>query len=86
MNDAQRSWLRWVGTATGIVLVLVGLRTILVHGAFDCHPSETGTASACNFHAPTHPHLLLGLLIVALGAVLLVGSRRYLAHFGRTRH
>ncbi len=83
MRDSRRTALRWIGTLTGLALMALGLRTVLVHGSLDCR--QRGIAgNVCTGHPPAHPHALLGLLVAVAGLAILVGSRRCFSPYGRS--
>ena len=83
MRDSRRTALRWIGTLTGLALMALGLRTVLMHGSLDCRQRSIA-GNVCTGHPPAHPHALLGLLVAVAGLAILVGSRRYLSPYGRS--
>jgi hypothetical protein len=83
VQDSTKTALRWIGTVTGGVLMAFGLRTVLIHGSLDCRHSGIA-GPVCSGHPPAHPHAMLGLLAVAVGLAVLVGSRRYFSQYGRS--
>ena len=83
MSDSRRTVLRWIGTVTGLALIALGLHTGLVHGSLDCRSS--GVHYVCSGHPSAHPHAVLGFMVGVIGLAILVGSRRYLSYYGRSR-
>jgi len=83
MQDSRRTLLRWIGTLAGLALIALGLYTGLSRGSLDCR--STGVNDVCSGHPAAHPHVLLGFLLGAAGLAILVGSRRYLSYYGRSR-
>jgi hypothetical protein len=81
MLDWRRTWLRRIGTAGGLATVLVGVGIALLLTPHHCQPSTPTHQYACDVDPPAHPHLVLGLLVAALGLFVLVGSRRWFAYF-----
>jgi hypothetical protein len=76
--------LRWIGTIAGLALLALGVHLALMHGSVGCR--STGVpAYVCSGHPSDHPHVLLGVLVGAAGLTILVGSRRYLSYYGRSR-
>jgi uncharacterized membrane protein YidH (DUF202 family) len=80
MPDSQRTWLRWAGTLIGVVVAAFGVRTMLVQSAVSCRAG--GTAYLCTARASTHPHAVLGLVVLVTGLGILAASRHYLSYFG----
>ncbi len=83
VQDLPKTVLRSIGTVAGLALIAFGLRTVLVHGSLDCRHSGIA-GPVCSGHPSARPHALLGLLAVAAGLAVLIGSRRYLSQYGRS--
>jgi hypothetical protein len=81
MLDSRRTWLRRIGTISGLATVVLGLYTALIHTGDHCRPSTPKRQFACDRDPPSHPHILLGLLIALVGVAAVVGSRRLFAYF-----
>jgi hypothetical protein len=76
-------WSPRVSRLAGIGIVLFGLYEALRTKGDLCPPCPPGLQCACDVGPPTHPHVLLGCLLVLLGVGLLVGTvliaRRWMA-------
>jgi hypothetical protein len=81
MLDSRRTWLRRIGTASGLAVVLLGLYVALIHTTPYCRPSTPQRQYACDVGPPSNPHVVLGLAIAVAGLALLIASRRFLAYF-----
>jgi hypothetical protein len=79
--DSRRTWLRRLGTVTGLMLVSLGLYESLFYTPTHCLPSTPQRGAACDVGQPSHPRFLLGLLIVAAGIAIVVAARRRFAYF-----
>ena len=67
--------------AGGLAAVVLGLYTALIRTTSSCRPSTPQRQLACDPGAPSHPHIVLGLLIAVAGVAVIVGSRRVFAYF-----
>jgi hypothetical protein len=81
MLDSRTTWLRRLGTVSGIAIVVLGLYTGFVRSTYHCPASTPQRQFACDPGPPSHPHIVLGLLIAVGGVGVLVGSRRLFAYF-----
>jgi len=84
MSDSRRTLLRWIGTIAGLALMAFGVHPVLIRGSLGCSPS--GGLLVCRGHPADHPHAVLGVLVGAVGPAILVGSRRHLSYYGRSRN
>ena len=81
MLDSSTTWIRRLGTVAGIALIAYGLYVGVVPTKAQCPPSTPTHQLACDPGPPTYPHLVLGLVIVAVGIAVLVASRRFFPYF-----
>lgn len=83
MLDSSTTWIRRLGTVAGIALIVYGLYVGVLPTTAHCPPSTPTKQLACDPGEPTFPHLVLGLVIVAVGIAVLVAARRFFPYFER---
>jgi hypothetical protein len=81
--DSRRTWLRRLGTVTGLMLVPLGLYEALLYTPNHCLPSTPQYGNACDVGEPSHPRFLLGLVIVAAGIAIVIAARRRFAYYDK---
>jgi hypothetical protein len=81
MLDSSTTWIRRLGTAAGIALIAYGLYVGVLPTTERCPPSTPNRQVACDPGQRTFPHLVLRLVIVAVGVAVLVAARRFFPYF-----
>jgi hypothetical protein len=81
MLDSSTTWIRRLCTLAGIALIAYGLYVGVLPTKAQCPPSTPTHQLACDPGEPTFPHLVLGLVIVAVGIAVLVAARRFFPYF-----
>jgi len=81
MLDSSTTWIRRLGPVAGIALIVYGVYVGVLPTTGHCPASTPTKQLACDPGEPTFPHLVLGLVIVAVGIAVVVAARRFFRYF-----
>ena len=69
----MRVWMLRVGALVGVAMLVGAAYSALRTPSYRCPHSTPQRRYACDVPAPTHPHLLLALMLAVVGVLLLAG-------------